>query len=629
MKPIFKRIQSRALAFAHDVLMIPAAWFGAYWLRFNLETVPDEYFAKAINFLPLVLALQLSTFWYFGLYRGIWRFASVPDLVRIGKAVATGTISIVFVVFLTIRMEGMPRAIFPLYAVLLIGFLGGPRLIYRWLKDRHLYLNSDAKRVLVVGAGHGGEMLIRDILRQSAGGYIPVALVDDRSRQQGREMHGVRVMGTCEEIPELARRMDIQLILIAIPSATSRDLRRIVGFCERSGVPFRILPRYQDLVSGIASVKELRDVQIEDLLGREKVSLDWHAIGSGMSGRRILVTGGGGSIGAELCRQIARLKPESLIVFEQSEYNLYRIDLELKQKWPAMEFIGVLGDINDPVLSQRTFEIYRPDIVFHAAAYKHVPMLEGQLRAAVRNNIFGTRSIAELSVRYGTLAFVLISSDKAVNPGNIMGTTKRVAEMCCELLQNSGKTRFVTVRFGNVLGSAGSVIPLFQQQIAAGGPVTVTDPEVTRYFMTIPEACQLIMQASVIGKGGEIYVLDMGEPVKIRYLAEQLIVLSGRKPGEDIEIVYTGLRPGEKVFEELFHNKEQFDRTQHSKIFLARARAIDAGWLGRTLGELQSACDAADENRLRELMQLLVPESSIGPNISSRSSNSSVRQQSN
>jgi len=617
------------MAFAHDVLMVPAAWFGAYWLRFNLETVPAAFLEKAVNILPLVLVLQLATFWYFGLYRGIWRFASVPDLVRIGKAVATGTISIVFLVFLTTRMEGIPRAIFPLYAGLLIGLLGGPRLIYRWLKDRHIYLNADAKRVLVVGAGHGGEMLIRDILRQPTGGYMPVALVDDRGRQQGREIHGVRVMGSCEEIPEIAKRMDIHLILIAIPSATSKDLRRIIGFCERSRIPFRILPRYQDLVSGIASIKELRDVQIEDLLGREKVSLDWGAIGAGTSGRRILVTGGGGSIGAELCRQIARLGPASLIVLEQSEYNLYRIELELRSKWPTMGLIGVLGDINDLVLTKRTFETHRPEIVFHAAAYKHVPMLEGQMRAAVKNNVLGTRHIAELSVRHGARVFVLISSDKAVNPGNVMGTTKRVAEMCCESLQKGGKTRFVTVRFGNVLGSAGSVIPLFQEQIAAGGPVTVTDPEVTRYFMTIPEACQLIMQASVIGQGGEIYVLDMGEPVKIRYLAEQLIVLSGKKPGEDIEIVYTGLRPGEKAFEELFHNKEQFDRTQHPKILLAHARPIEAGWFEQTLDEIQSACETADENRLQKLLQSLVPESAIGQNMPSQTDRQGVRQQPN
>jgi len=625
---VFNILRSRTAAFIHDIFVIPVAWFAAYWLRFNLESIPETFLSRAIEVSPLIVVVQGMLFWYFGLYRGVWRFASIPDLVRIGKAVLVGTALVSLILFVTIRMQDVPRAVFPLYAGLLLLLLGGPRLAYRWFRDNRLTMPVGT-RVLIVGAGHGGEMLIRDMTRQVSSGYAPIALVDDAAIQQGREIHGVRVRGTTDDLPALVAKLGIELILIAIPSATSKEIRRIVSICERSGAAFRILPRYQDLVSGRSSIKELRDVQIEDLLGREKVSLDWDAIGKGMAARRVLVTGGGGSIGAELCRQIARLDPAKIIVFEQSEYNLYRIDLELREKLPDAEIVGVLGDINDPVISQRVFDTHHPEVVFHAAAYKHVPMLEGQVRAAVINNIFGTRRIAELSVNSGCEVFVLISSDKAVNPANVMGTTKRVAEMCCEEMQAKGATRFVTVRFGNVLGSAGSVVPLFQQQIAAGGPVTVTDPNVTRYFMTIPEACQLILQASIIGQGGEIYVLDMGEPVKIRYLAEQLIVLSGKKLGDDIEIVYTGLRPGEKRYEELFHDKERLDHTRHPKILLAHARGVEASRFQRALHEMRSACDVVDEERLRSLLQELVPESGVADTMQQAAIDGSVTRRTN
>jgi FlaA1/EpsC-like NDP-sugar epimerase len=400
----------------------------------------------------------------------------------------------------------------------------------------------------------------------------------------------------------------IDLILLALPSASSAQMQRIVEICERSGVPFRTLPRIQDLVSGQVSLKQMRGVEIEDLLGRDKVTLDWNSIQAGLTGKCVMVTGGGGSIGTELCRQIARLSPARLIVFEQSEHNLYEIDRELRNKFSDLALTAVLGDVTDTVAVNRTLGNYHPEVIFHAAAYKHVPLLEDQVRAAAINNVLGTHIIASAAVRHDCDCFVLISSDKAVNPANVMGMTKRVAEAVCQGLSEQASTRFITVRFGNVLGSAGSVIPLFQEQIAAGGPVTVTHPEITRYFMTIPEACQLILQASAIGAGGEIYVLDMGKPIKIDYLAEQLILLSGKRPGEEVEIIYTGLRPGEKLYEELFHDRERLDRTQHPKILLAHPRQLDRKDVEQALGELRVACERGDETTIRGVLWHLVPE---------------------
>jgi FlaA1/EpsC-like NDP-sugar epimerase len=593
---------------AHDLAMIPIAWLGSYWFRYNLESVPVGMWSSALATLPVVLLVQGASFWYFGLYRGIWRFASIPDFIRILKAVSVGVIASAAIIFLWTRLEGVPRSVFVLDAVFLILILGGSRLLYRWHKDRHIYMLRDGKRALIVGAGRAGEMLARDMLRNPESPYQPVAFVDDDAGKRGMDMHGLRVYGPCENIPELARQLEADLVLIALPSADSRALRRIVEICEQANLPFRALPPLQDLVSGQVSVKQLRDVQIEDLLGREKVTLDWDAIHRGMTGHAVMVTGGGGSIGSELCRQVARLGPSRLIVVDSSEYNLYRIDLELRRDFPQLNFVAGLGDVTDADAIGRLMRGYRPSVVFHAAAYKHVPLLEHQAPAAVANNIFGTRVVAEQAVAQGCETFVLISTDKAVNPANIMGTSKRVAEIVCQDLDRRSKTRFVTVRFGNVLGSAGSVVPLFQEQIARGGPVTVTHPDITRYFMTIPEACQLILQASVIGEGGEIFVLDMGEPVKIAYLAEQLIRLSGRKPGEDIEIVYTGLRPGEKLYEELFHDAEHLGDTRHPKIHLARSRSVTSEVVARALADLRSAIDVEDERTILSVLQELVPE---------------------
>lgn len=607
MPGILNGLARRSVVIAHDLIVVIVAWFGAYWLRFNLDTIPEPYFSEALDILPLLLVIQGAAFWFFGLYRGVWRFASLPDLIRIGKAILVGTVATALLVFFVTRLQHVPRSVFPLHALLLAFLVGGPRLLYRWYKDHRLLLGT-GQRLLIVGAGSGGEMLVRDLLRTQAGQYKPVGFVDDNPRKRGTEIHGFRVFGDVRSIPEVVREHAIDLIVIAIPSATSKAMRKIVQACERAGVPFRTLPGTQDIASGRASVQTLREVSIDDLLGREPVSLDWRAIRAGLQGRTVMVTGGGGSIGSELCRQIARLDPAQLIIFDNSEFNLYQIDLELRNVHSELKLIACLGDVTDEVAVGQAFEQFRPDVVFHAAAYKHVPMLEGMVRSAARNNVIGTRVVADTANRFGVSTFVLISTDKAVNPTNVMGTTKRVAEIYCQNLGSRSDTKFITVRFGNVLGSAGSVVPLFRDQIARGGPVTVTHPEVTRFFMTIPEACQLIMQAGVMGRGGEIFVLDMGESIKIGYLAEQMILLAGKTLGEDIEIVYTGLRPGEKLYEELFHEQEALVGTEHEKIMLSGVRDVPWPELVKTMGSLRTGVEEGDIDLVMDALRKLVPE---------------------
>jgi FlaA1/EpsC-like NDP-sugar epimerase len=610
---VMARLRNRAAAFTHDILVIPIAWFGAFWLRFNLEAVPLQSFASALNALPIIAVVHACLFWYFGLYRGIWRFASMPDLVRIAKAIVAGVFISAALIFLISRMHGIPRSVLPIYALLLMVLLGGPRFFYRWLKD-HKFYGSESKKALIVGAGSAGEALVRDLLRDVSRDYEPIGFIDDDPKKRGQDMHGIRVLGSTDEIPHLSSTVDI--ILIALPSADPKEMRRVVGICEKTGISFRTLPRFDDVVTGRISIKALRDVKIDDLLGREAVKLEWDAIRKNTHGKTILVSGGGGSIGSELCRQIAAVGPSHLVVLDNSEFNLYSIEMELRQLFPDLRLLRVLGDVGDVAIVEKLLHEQRPEIIFHAAAYKHVPMLEDQVRAAVRNNILGTRTIVRLADKYGCKTFVLISTDKAVNPGNIMGATKHVAEIYCQSMQEQSKTQFITVRFGNVLGSAGSVIPLFQKQIAQGGPVTVTDPNVTRYFMTIPEAAQLILQASSIGRGGEIFVLDMGEPVNIKYLAEQLIMLSGKRAGDDIEIVYTGLRPGEKPYEELFHQSEELVETPHPKTLLARSRKIALRVVEEEIDAMAEACKNNDESELRQRLTAFVSMSARAPEVS-------------
>lgn len=604
---ILVHFRNRLSAVVHDSLMVPAAWLGAYWLRFNLGEVSGPYLDSALLALPLVMLIQCSFFWYFGLYRGVWRFASLPDLIRIIKAVAMGVVVTALALFLVTRMQNVPRSIFPLYAMLLVILLGGPRLVYRWLKDHKVYPHS-GRRVLIVGAGRAAEMLAREMRREPSHPFDPAGFVDDNRKKLGKEIHGIRVLGQIADIPLLVEKNDIETIIIAIPSATAEEMQRVVEICEGTGVPFRTIPAMDAVMSGKAVLRKVRDVSIEDLLGREAVSLDWSAIREGLIDKCVLVTGGGGSIGSELCRQIAKLRPGKLIIADRNEYNLFSIQSELNKSTSHLDIEYRLLDVTDSAAVSHMFSAGKPQIIFHAAAYKHVPMLESQLREAIFNNAIGTQIMADAADKHGSECFVFISTDKAVNPANIMGATKRVAEIYCQNFNSHSNTHFITVRFGNVLGSAGSVVPTFRRQIEAGGPVTVTHPKMTRYFMTIPEACQLIMQSAAMGKGGEIFVLDMGVPVSITYLAEQMIKLSGHEPGEDIEIVYTGLRPGEKLFEELFHESEHLSSTPHKKILLANHRPVEWQGLKLLFKKIRTGADSFDEENLRQLILELVPE---------------------
>lgn len=599
-------LKSSGTIILHDMLMTTLAWQAAWWIRFNLE-FPFYNWQLSLYTLPLVLIVQGLVFNRFKLHRGLWRFASLPDLWNIFRAAVFGAVFITLVLFIWSRLEGIPRSILVLYPVLLMFLLGGPRLAYRMWKDHSFNIKpiTGGKRVLIIGAGRAGEMLVRDMLRD--GQYAPIGFIDDNPSLQNSEIHGIRVLGKIDDIPEISEQKQPDIIIIAVPSAGSDQMRKIISACEETGVLLRTLPKIQDMVSGQVTISELREVSIEDLLGREKVELDWNIIQQGLSNKTVLVSGGGGSIGSELCKQIARLNPAALVIFERGEFNLYNIERSVLASNPAVKIHAILGDLCDREKVDHVIKLYKPDVIFHAAAYKHVPMLQAQVREAVRNNILATKNLAESAIKYHCNKFVFISTDKAVNPANVLGSSKRVAEMYCEWKNQAGKTRFITVRFGNVLDSDGSVVPLFREQIKNGGPVTVTHPEITRFFMTIPEASQLILQAGAMGKGGEIYILDMGDPVKITYLAEQMIKLSGRVPGQDIKIVYSGLRMGEKLFEELFYENEIKEVTDHPKILLARHSDIDWSAFPVRITELENACSAFDEEKLHSLLEDMVP----------------------
>jgi FlaA1/EpsC-like NDP-sugar epimerase len=570
--------------------------------------VPPEFIEEAVRMLPVVILVMAPVYWVFGLYRGVWRFASVTDLVRIAQAVLVGTTLLLFLLFVFNRMAYVPRSLPVLFVIFQLMLLAGPRLFYRWLKDRRLDF-SGGQRVLIVGADRAGEMLVRDLLRDHHAGYVPVAFVDDKPRRQGGVVHGVPIRGTTEEIPALVDLFGIDLILLAVPGASTREMQRLVGLCEAAGAIFRTVPQVKELMAGQVTVNQLRPVSLEDLLGRDPVTLDWDGIRAGLKDRVVLVSGAGGSIGSELCRQLRGCAPRRLILLDHGEFNLYRIETELLDDPAPPQLSRHLLDVTRADAIDALFERLRPDVVFHAAAYKHVPLLEDQIQSALHNNLIGTEVMAAAADRWGCERFVLISTDKAVNPCNVMGATKRFAELVCQDMDRRSDCRFITVRFGNVLGSAGSVVPRFQQQIERGGPVTVTHPDIERFFMTIPEACQLIMQAAVIGQGGEIFVLDMGEPVKIRYLAEQMIRLAGREPGRDVAIEYTGLRPGEKLFEELFYPSEGFADTPHPRIHIAhQSQMLDPSRMQEALADVRAALHAQSDAASAAVLARLVPD---------------------
>ncbi len=602
------RFNLRLLIVAHDLLMVAAAWtlarLGTMWLV-DGGTVSWQQVGLELNF---ILLAQGFLHWRAGLYRGVWRFASVPDLRNLLRASVLGAASGAAVLLLMQAALELMVLMVWVFPILLAVFLGLPRLFYRVFKDMRTEVRQRraSQRTIILGAGATGRMLLPELRRK--GVHDVIGFLDDASRLRNVEIEGTPVLGPISRLPQVVREAMIDLVVIAIPSASNQQMQRIVEICEAADVQFRTLPTLKDLGSTVTRFDDLKPVAIDDLLGRDPVSLDWASIRAGLAGKRVLVTGGGGSIGAELCRQIARLDPAGLVVLDHSEYNLYRVDYSLRQEFRDLVIETMLGDVCDSATIECLMQRARPEVVFHAAAYKHLPMLQNQVREAFRNNVLGTRRIADASVRFGVDVFVLISTDKAVNPSNVMGATKRIAELYCQQVNRVSDTRFITVRFGNVLNSTGSVVPLFNEQIRRGGPVTVTHPEITRYFMTIAEAGQLILQAGVLGQGGEVFVLDMGEPVRIRYLAEQLIRLAGKEPGRDIEIVYTGLRPGEKLFEELFHAHESYAKTGHEKIFLTRTASQEPGGLVERINAGERAVQQYDTDQLRKLLVELVPE---------------------
>lgn len=599
-------IHPRLAVVAHDLAMTWIAWTVVNMVRWSFQPDAPELNAFGIE-AAIVVVAQAAVFRFTGLYRGLWRFASMPDLWNIVRAAVLGAVAVAIALFLYNRLATVPRTALMVYPLMLIVLLGAPRLAWRYWKDSRLdfIAHTPGQRVLILGAGKAGEALVRDLLRESR--YAPVGFLDDNPQLRGARVHGVPVLGALAQLPRLARETAAEMVVIAIPAATSEQMRRVVELCEASGLPFRTVPRLEDVVAGRSGFNELKEVAIEDLLGREPVRLDWTAIRTCIAGKRVVVTGGGGSIGSELCRQIARLGAEALTILEVSEHNLYLIDAELRREFSDLLIDARLCDVCDPVAVERAFAQARPHIVFHAAAYKHVPLLQGQLREAFRNNVLGTAVVAASADRHAIDSLVLISTDKAVNPASVMGACKRIAELVCQNFSGRSNTRFITVRFGNVLDSAGSVVPLFREQIRSGGPVTVTHPEVTRYFMTIPEACQLILQAAVLGHGGEVFVLDMGEPIRIRYLAEQMIRLAG-KSADEIAIVYTGLRPGEKLFEELFHPLENSQATNHAKILLAERGGASWGEIAAQLRQAEAAVREFDEEALARIVESLLPE---------------------
>jgi FlaA1/EpsC-like NDP-sugar epimerase len=601
--PVIRRI----VVFLYDVLAAAAAWVAAFWLRFNLD-IPPAYVELMLERLPLVVLIHGAVFLAFRLYRGLWRFASLPDLQRIVIALGVAAIAVPGLLGFARLGDEVPRTVYLLTPILLLLVMGGSRLVYRGWKEGRLLpvmARPNSVPVLVLGAGAAAASLITDLAASPH--WRVVGLLDDAIGKSGAEVVGVKILGTISEVAEIARRLGVLQAIIAMPSAIHSQRRRAVDLCTAAGLSVMTVPALTDIVSGNVSVSELRPIELDDLLGRDPVELDKAGLHGFLDGKTVLVTGAGGSIGSELCRQIAGFAPARIVFFDISEFALYSIEQEFRDRHPAVAVTATVGDAKDARRVAEVFALHRPSIVFHAAAYKHVPLMEeGNAFQAVANNVLSTHVVARAAQVYGAQKLVLISTDKAVNPTNVMGASKRLAELVCQRLQDGG-TQLVIVRFGNVLGSTGSVVPLFREQIARGGPVTVTHPEITRYFMSIPEAAQLVLQAALMGRGGEIFVLDMGEPVRIADLARQMITLSGFSEG-DIEIRFTGLRPGEKLYEEPLADAEATLPTPHPKLRIAGVRHGDTGFpVDAVLGWLAAGAGAeADEVRTR--LRAWIPE---------------------
>ena len=606
-------ILTHAIVFALSLLL---SFLLAKNMRFSSDWFLEQYPRMLIGF----VIIKLIVFGFFRQYRGWWRYVSISDLTGITSSSVLSTLIIVtlwFTVVLNIapvrqhlqNLADVAQSIFLVDMATTVLLLAGLRMLVRlYYEEFRSVEGGRLKRFLIVGAGNAGEALLREIHRMAVTEYEVIGFVDDEQMKQGTSIHGLPVLGVVEQLPQICEEKNIEEIAIAVPSATHQQLRRVIQVCEGTKIRFRTVPSITDIASGKFRVSQIRDVDINDLLGRETVQLDLPLIETFVKDKIILVTGAGGSIGSEMSRQVCNFNPKLLLLVEQAENPLFNIERELNKDFPTVNKKAIICNITDKTRVDEIFNRYKPKVVIHAAAHKHVPLMEVNPGEAVKNNIVGTRTIADASDKYNANNFVMISTDKAVNPTSIMGSSKRVAEMYIQGLNEISKTDFVTVRFGNVLGSNGSVVPIFKKQIATGGPVTVTHPEMKRYFMTIPEASQLVLQAASMGKGGEVFVLDMGEPVKIVDLATELITLSGFRPGEDIEIVFTGQRPGEKLFEELSIKGENMQPTRHRKIGIWKNIPMDRDKLLSSIEGLVEVSQTQDYDKIVEKVKEIVPE---------------------
>ena len=581
----------RRLVAVHDLAMVAASWLGLYWLAEQAGAPIAAHLWKA---LLLVLIVQGLVFLRIGLYRGVWRFASVPDLFNLASASVVGQVLFIAALLVIGWLPEVPRRVLIPYAPVLILMLSLPRLLYRYWKDYRTTLarHDSAIRVLVLGAGRAGELVLRELRQQVR--YQVVGLLDDTPGLKGAKIHGVEVLGQLNVVAEVARETATNMLVIAVASSNAEQMRRIVGLCEATGLPFRKISQLVEQLESKPSWFELEEVAIEDLLGRAPVQFDWRLVSDALGGKTVVITGAGGSIGAELARQCARADVGQLILIERAELPLFDIHQDLRLKFPQLDVLPVLADCGDALAYAHLLD--KVHFVFHAAACKHVPMLEDQVRAALRNNVQATATLVRACLAASVANFVLISTDKAIEPASVLGATKRLAELVCQALLANSKTRLSIVRFGNVLDSAGSVVPLFRQQIAAGGPITITDPKVTRYFMTIPEACQLILQTSRLSSEPvSVLALDMGQPIAIRELAEQMLHLSGQGANKAIEITYIGLRPGEKLHEKLFHPDESYQHTANARVLRAEPRPVDVAAVLGIMDRLDGLLRAPDD----------------------------------
>jgi len=571
------------IVFFGDAILVGLAYYFAYYLRFD-GNIPARELANWMNTVVWIVPLKLVCFFFFGLYKGMWRYTGIYDLENLIKACVISSGVIVFILVLKVRFEGFPRSVFVIDLMLTFLFLSGVRVGIRlflgsgrdmsgfWVFGRK---DQDKKRVLIAGAGGAAEKLVREIKDNPAIKYDVAGFLDDDKNKQKQTIHGIPVLGLLDEVKKISEKQEIDEIIIAISAASAREMRRIVGLCEATGIPCKTIPGVGELIEGKVSVKSIRKVRYEDLFGRRQVQMNIKQIGGYLTGKRVMVTGGVGSIGSELCRQIVRFRPERLIIVDINESGLYDAELDLQSKFPDVKIVPVLSPVQDKHVMRRIFERENPEVVFHAAAYKHVPMMELHPWEVVFNNILAAQSILEQCCRMEVERFVLVSTDKAVRPTNVMGASKRVCELLTNTYAKELGSRSMSVRFGNVIYSVGSVVPLFRKQIERGGPVTLTHPDVIRYFMTIPEASQLIFQAGAIGNGGEIFILKMGTPIRIADMARDLIRLSGFEPDKEIEIKEIGLRPGEKLFEELITEGEGIQETEHDEIMVLRAQSTE------------------------------------------------------